>query len=194
MTIPQIANYETRFEMYKGEVPENGVGAELGVCKGINAIWLLHLCRPSKLHLVDHWDAHPENRLHGCPWPGIWYGDHEELIKNFFDREIVSGVVETHRSLTTDWLESIEDDTLDWIYIDAGHHYKDIKPELDLCVKKVKVGGLIMGDDYASFPQGWGQGIVRAVNEYINTGHFEMVGLSMEAQMSYCCKLRKKDA
>ena len=47
----KIKEYETTQEMYL-DVPKGGVGAEVGVCKGINAIDLWHITKPCKMHVT----------------------------------------------------------------------------------------------------------------------------------------------
>jgi hypothetical protein len=184
-----IKSYEARFELFAGEVEKGGVGAELGVCKGFNAMHLYHICKPKTLHLVDYWEEIEKAKFHQIP--GLWYGDHEELNRKLFEDEIAEGTVEIHRSLTVPWLKSIEDRSLDWVYVDAGHHYHEVRPEVELLLTKLKVGGLMMGDDYFCIPQAWGTSVIRAVNESMNSGHLEMLALSSETQPTWCCKLLK---
>ena len=48
----KIKEYETVHELYL-DIPKDGIGAEIGVCKGVNAISLYHLTKPKKFHLCD---------------------------------------------------------------------------------------------------------------------------------------------
>lgn len=52
-----------------------------------------------------------------------------------------------------------------WVYIDADHSYKGVKGDLEAFYRTVKSGGFLAGDDYR---QGgwWGDGVVRAVDEF----------------------------
>ena len=47
----KIQDIETREEMYL-LVPDNGIGAEIGVCKGINSMSLYLATRPKLMYLL----------------------------------------------------------------------------------------------------------------------------------------------
>lgn len=74
-----------------------------------------------------------------------------------------------HRDFSSNVLAKLENNYLDWVYIDGNYDYEVVKEDLELCLQKVKVGGFIAGDDYnwrpeENFP------VRRAVNEFIGTG------------------------
>ena len=50
----RIEEFDSREYMFSS-VPNDGIGVEIGVCKGLNAITLLACCKPHKLSLVDIW-------------------------------------------------------------------------------------------------------------------------------------------
>ena len=47
-------------------------------------------------------------------------------------------------------LTEFDDDYFDIIYIDADHRYNAVKKDLEITYKKVKIGGIISGHDYAT--------------------------------------------
>ena len=56
----------------------------------------------------------------------------------------------------------------DWIYVDGDHGYEGCKRDLDNALKCIRVGGMIMGDDYFWPGAGWGkEGVTRAVDDFI---------------------------
>ena len=57
---------------------------------------------------------------------------------------------------------SFEDHSIDAIYIDGDHTYKGVKTDINAWIDKVKIGGLIAGDDFNQF-----KGTKRAVKELI---------------------------
>lgn len=57
-----------------------------------------------------------------------------------------------------------KEDSIDAIYIDAGHDYQSVKDDLKAWVPKVKIGGLVMGHDYGSTKF---KGVKRAVDEIL---------------------------
>lgn len=56
-----------------------------------------------------------------------------------------------------------EDESQDFVYIDALHDYNSVKADIDAWYPKVKVGGILYGHDYN--PEKW-SGVVRAVKEF----------------------------
>jgi hypothetical protein len=64
--------------------------------------------------------------------------------------------------------QNIADQSLDFVYIDAGHRYGELKSDLFLWMPKVKDGGILMGHDYNSQMEQKGKdmGVKRAVDEF----------------------------
>ncbi len=61
--------------------------------------------------------------------------------------------------------KSFKANQLDFVFIDAGHTYEDVKVDLQSWFDKVRPGGIVAGDDYTSmFP-----GLMKAVNEFFKT-------------------------
>lgn len=64
--------------------------------------------------------------------------------------------------------KDFEDNYFDFIYIDAWHSYESVKEDLNHWWPKLKVGGLMCGDDYMDFdcPGECRFGIIQAVEEF----------------------------
>lgn len=182
-----IQDIETK-EMIFDTIPKGGVGAELGVCRGTNAVQLLFRTEPVVLHLVDIWTPFDKPQPHDCV--DQWYGDHEEYVQKLFQKQTASGLVKIHRTYTVSWLESIEDQSLDWVFLDSNHRYQCISRELEFCVKKVKKGGLIMGHDYCTVPICWGSSVIRAVQERIQTGEIKMKAITKENYPTFMAEVQ----
>ena len=140
------------------------------------------------LFLVDTWE---ESKILRPPHedPNLWYDDHFDSVSEIFEEEIVNGRVILHKQATTTFLASLPDSYLDWVYIDANHHYQFVKRDIDLSIKKVKSGGFIMGHDYMSNPRVWGVSIIRAVNERIQNGDIKMEAITNEKWPSYLTRV-----
>ena len=67
----------------------------------------------------------------------------------------------THRTTTTKASQKIEDNSLDFIFIDADHSYEQTKNDILTWSPKVKDGGMILGHDL-----NW-HGVQIAVNELL---------------------------
>lgn len=179
------------------DIPSGGVGAELGVAKGYNAINLLHQAKPSKLFLVDLWlrKQPPVSYLGGPQLSNVAERKERKKIDNYseFVSSLFSGndEVEICRSEISSWLDKQSDNSLDWVYIDSGHDQKSMTDQLQRCIRVVKKDGIISGHDFCVTPSMWGAGVIIPVIEAIQEDHLEMVGITNEQFPSFMCKVKK---
>ena len=61
-------------------------------------------------------------------------------------------------------VDLFEDNSLDFVFIDASHEYEDVKNDILAWLPKVKRGGILAGHDYY-VNQDWFSGVKKAVNE-----------------------------
>lgn len=165
-------------------IPENTVGAEIGVWKS-NTSDLFLSRNPKHLYLVDPWSVEP---YRGDGWPRyvqryhkITGGVTEESFSRFYDslyKTIVEKFsqqsnVSVHRSYSTEWFNSVEDNSLDWIYVDGDHSYDGCLADLNHCLRVVKTGSYIYGDDYSE--QKWE--VKKAVDDFVKEHNlkFELI-------------------
>ncbi len=157
-------------------LPKDCIGAELGVYMGAFAGRLLAATRPQKLHLVDPW-----KRIEGKGYEDSWYVTHDQehmdslhdLVCQRFERQLEDGLVEVHRLTAVEFLQSLPDASLDWVYVDADHSYEAVCADLTASFPKVRPGGLISGDDYRV--GGWFKdNVIRAVDEFVASHPVEM--------------------
>lgn len=67
--------------------------------------------------------------------------------------------------------KTFKDNSIDFCFIDAGHEYDDIKADLAAWWPKVRVGGVLAGDDLGiSFP-----GVGQALNEFFGPNFTAMI-------------------
>ena len=145
----------TPFEQKRAEVVNElntrypgGLGVEVGVRKGDFTKILLEGWTGSTIHAVDPWmeqDASVyDEKIH----------DHDE---NFIDAMNTLGPyeerVKVHRMLSTEAAKEIGDESVDFVYVDANHSYAAVKEDLEIWYKKIKPGGMLMGDDYHLYPE-----------------------------------------
>jgi len=140
------------------------VAAEIGVQSGVFADIILANW-DGTLHMVDCWQhieqgykdiANVSDGLHQ-----IHKGRAEAVAAKHNGRgKIIVGLSPEASSL-------FQDGSLDAVYLDGNHCYEAVMADLAAWSKKIKVGGLICGHDYAdgSFPQGE-FGVKSAVAEY----------------------------
>ena len=134
------------------------LGAEIGVKEGRFISYLLAQFPDLTMYAVDPWEDQPE----GTETYGAW--DWSSIYRDY--RKKTAPYRNRVREL---WLYSveaskkIEDQSLDFVFIDAQHDYEAVKQDIQLWRPKVKPGGLLSGHDYdPKFP-----GAMKAVNEMI---------------------------
>lgn len=187
----KIRKYPYRVAAYQDMFGFGKVGAELGVCHGINAMHIYHTARPSKFFLIDPWfpvscysDGAIINPVH---YDRIFHqhreqhgGTYEGVVRSFFAPQIESGEVELIKATTQQWMQHLPDNTLDWVYIDSSHDLEQTYKELELCKRVVKKDGIIAGHDFAMWNPPILDGVITPVLEYINSGLLNLVAMSYE--------------
>lgn len=115
------------------------VGAEIGVARGQHAETLCKANPDLKLYCVDVWEDYPG------------YAEYEKKNKRYY-RDAQKRLAPFNCELIKDFSENaskdFDDDSLDFVYIDAAHDFKNIA--VDICVwsTKVRVGGIVFGHDF----------------------------------------------
>jgi hypothetical protein len=151
-------------------LPAGSVGCELGVSRGDHAEDLLVHVRPRTLHLVDNWS-----------WPkGLDPRAETARIHARFRAELAAGQVRFHPTSFAEFLASLSDRSVDWIYVDGAHTYAEVARDVWQAWSKVRLGGILCGHDFAIRPEVWGTGVCRAVLELIQNRAGTMVALSNE--------------
>ena len=95
-------------------------------------------------------------------------------VLNRFAQEITAGQVVVHRANSAEILPGLEN--LDFVYVDGDHHYPAVRADLDMAFTATRSGGLICIDDH-QIGKWWGDGIVRAANEFLgaHSAHVEVL-------------------
>lgn len=150
-------------------LPRHGVGAEIGVWKGDFARAILDVTTPDRLFLIDPWRV-----VEDPAYDGAWYHtvSQEQMdrihrrVGKAFREEVAAGQVEVVREDSAVAAPRIEARALDFVYIDADHSHAGVSADLARWWPKLKAGGLMGLDDYA-LGHWWGDGVVRAVHEFL---------------------------
>jgi|TARA_Y100000310_G_C20673115_1_gene811378 SAM-dependent methyltransferase len=126
------------------------IGAEIGVFKGKYSEVLCKANPKLKLYGVDAWrlDAHE---------PGVFVGGERQSLFDGFLMETLERMAPYQnykivQKLSMDAVKDFEDESLDFVYIDAGHDFTSVTNDLHFWLKKVKPGGIMSGHDYARYP------------------------------------------
>lgn len=165
-----------RADFLKRVIPSSGIGAEIGVQRGLFTHVIMHTVKPAKLHLIDPW------YLAGKEWP--WALGNKSTMKALtnlmraFENELVDGSIVLHVGYDFDVLPTFPDQYFDWVYLDTSHSYENTKKELQLLKTKVKPEGIIAGDNWEPNPQHAFYGVYKAVAEFVAEEGYEVLHAS----------------
>ena len=143
--------------------------AEVGIGYGLHAEQILQNTSVERLYLIDPMTFYPND---GFATDVINFGGFELLVQNiiiclgsFSDRYVWFRQPSTSISN-----EQIPAESLDLVFIDADHSYNAVKADLPFWFSKVRKGGWLLGDDYASCCPG----TTKAVDEFAAINGFEL--------------------
>ena len=116
-------------------------GAEVGVAEGLYSYKLCKRCPKMELYSIDSWDNYETYGDYIGIQLSAKYAEAKKRLAPFKNNHII-------RAFSMDAVKQFEDESLDFVYIDANHSYKNVKEDLREWSKKVKSGGIIAGHDY----------------------------------------------
>lgn len=126
-------------------------GAEIGVFYGYYSRVLLDNIPNLELLCVDSWN---KNNARSRAYDLVL-----DLAKIYPNMSVV-------KANSMDAVKDVKDGSLDFVFIDADHHYKPVKEDITEWAKKVRVGGIVSGHDYVESRSGDCQ-VIKAVDEYV---------------------------
>lgn len=165
-----------RFGDFLDHMPHNAVAVEVGVQGGGFAAFMLRKTNPQKLYLIDCWKQQDPN-VYDDPEANVSDPLQERLYQETKRRFAHDSRVVIIRDFSKNAVKQFEDESLDWVYIDANHGYDAVREDLDLWWPKIKKGGMLSGHDYA-IRQGFG--VVQAVNEFIVKNNLSLTYRTVE--------------
>lgn len=136
----------TRVDLIRniGQEFPKGKGVEVGTFKGSFSNQIMNNWSGT-LYMVDVWrpleSGYDDSSNHGRYDGGV-YTDAMENIKGFEDRAIMVRATSEIAS------NMFNDNSLDFVYIDANHAYDYVVQDIELWYPKIKKGGFICGHDY----------------------------------------------
>jgi predicted O-methyltransferase YrrM len=133
------------------------VGAEIGVSQGYFSEAMFKAIPDLKLYCIDAWKSYPGVRR--------WMPN-QQRAETYFEiakKRLASYNAEIIREMSMDAVKMFADNSLDFVFIDANHGFDYVMEDLINWTKKVRVGGIVSGDDYYHFKKA---GVVEAVDLY----------------------------
>lgn len=148
-------------ELYKDVVksmPSGSKFVEIGTWKGASTAFLGVEIFNSRKHItIDAIDSFEGSLEHGDIQN--FYEETKQNLKPLIDR----GVIKLIQGYSHDVVSQYDDNSIDFLFLDASHEYEDVKRDIELWLPKVKSGGIFAGHDYDPH---W-LGVVKAVNEVL---------------------------
>lgn len=131
-------------------------GAEIGVRWGQNALAMCEAIPGLDLTVADMWTEYKDiDRLYPNEKHQRFYEKAKEILAPYN--------VTFMRMSSMEAVKKFDNESLDFVYLDANHKFDYIMEELIEWSRKVKVGGIISGHDFAHYI---GQQVVDAVDVY----------------------------
>jgi hypothetical protein len=175
--VKQIIDYQIQaFKSRPGRLyallaaPRAGVCAEIGVWAGGFSRRIVQLRKPSELHLIDPWQfvpSLPERMYGGSVASSQSYMDN--LMASVVERFASNPSVKIHRSTSLEAVRHFHDCYFDWIYLDGDHSYEAVLADLNAWFPKVKIGGLIVCDDYTWVDESRTRSVKNAVHAFLDS-------------------------
>src|SRR5690242_16330994 len=140
-------NMRTRSEIgiYLNSFGLVGIGVEVGVFRGDFSQQILQAWTGKSLILVDPW-------CHLVDYLDSWNLSDEEMDENFTVTIVKLAPyrerVKILRMRSEEAVRAIDDESCDFVYLDANHSYDATKRDLKLWFPKLQTGGLMSGHDY----------------------------------------------
>jgi hypothetical protein len=120
---------------------DNAKFVEIGSWKGASAAYMaveiINQEKKIEFYCVDTWEGSKEHT------------DTQELYEQFLQNmEPVQAVYKAIRKPSIEAAKGFEDESLDFIFIDASHEYEDVRADIQAWLPKLRKGGIIAGHDY----------------------------------------------
>lgn len=141
-------------------------GAEVGACFGRYSEILCQNIPGLQLTAIDSWDTKENTRREADL--GVSGEDTTRKLLTPYGATVI-------KAKSMDALAQVEDESLDFVFIDADHSYACVKQDITEWSKKVRKGGIVSGHDYYVFPGSGNRGVVDAVDEYVHLNGIKLM-------------------
>ena len=145
-------------------ISNNSKIVEIGCWKGRSTcclgVEIINSKKEIKLFCVDNWTYTPSTEQ-PVSSQEVFNDVHKQFLENIKPfRDIVTVIKKT----SSDASKDIENNSIDFIFIDASHKYEDVKNDINCWLPKLSKNGIISGHDYFTYVH---PGVKMAVDEVL---------------------------
>jgi hypothetical protein len=150
---------------------------EVGVWKGRSVAFMgVEIINSGKnitLDCVDTFAGSSEHIDPSHPFFNKQLLDDPQWLYNEFVRNTqpVASVINPIKAVSWEAAQLYDDNSLDFVFLDAAHDYDSVVKDINAWLPKVGVGCHLAGHDYNE--TGWPD-LVKAINDYFGVGNFEV--------------------
>jgi hypothetical protein len=130
-------------------IAKGGIGIEIGTQTGAFAKIMLERAAPERLYLVDI--------------------SFEQFDHSFFAPHVQNKMVTLIEGFSWDVVSSFDDESFDWIYLDASHAYEHVVRDIEVAKSKLKIGGYFIFNDFTNWSpfEMTPYGVMQAVTDFL---------------------------
>ena len=160
-------NWFTYADLYKSMIDKYGdnshfveVGSWLGRSSCFMGVEIHNSNYNIKFDCVDTWEGSVEHIGLDEIKNGTLYN---QFLANI---EPINHIVNPIKTTSVEASKLYDDNSLDFVFIDASHEYQDVLDDIMVWLPKIKVGGIIAGHDYEYYQ------VNNAVHEFFKNEEF----------------------
>ena len=137
------------FRMFQSPVESKYNIIEIGCFEGYGTLKLHKLLGShpeSNIICIDPWDeCYVKNKPEFCDIDPIFVGQYDKFLNN---TKSIQHKISIKRGYSTDILKTLEENTIDFAYVDGDHSANQVYTDGSLLFPLMKKGGIILFDDY----------------------------------------------
>jgi hypothetical protein len=158
-------DFQNHYTNMVNEAVDGSHFVEVGTWKGTSAAYMVveiaNSGKKIRFDCVDTWQGSEEHLRLGPHYEPLAVSG--KLYDHFLENmQPAQGLFTPIRKTSVEAADSYENQSLDFVFLDAAHDYDSIRSDIIAWLPKVKIGGWIGGHDYT-----WNEGIRRACKELL---------------------------
>lgn len=163
--------YEQLYWQVVNTLPAGSTLVEVGSYVGRSTCFLAESCRildkQMEIYAVDTWRGSPEHEDETME-----FTNGTGLLRPVFEKNLeeagVLDIITPMEMTSLEAAEKFEDDSLDFVLIDANHDYEPVLADITAWYPKLKPRRIMAGDDWAWNSPHEGRSVFNAVNKFFN--------------------------